>query len=65
MTIRLNGSGHETKAETIGGLLNELGIPPDRVAVEQNSKIVKRVDVETTTISEGDVIEIVNFVGGG
>ncbi len=65
MIIRLNGSDYETKAETVGRLLTELGIVPDRVAVEQNSKIVKRAEIEQTAIADGDVIEVVNFVGGG
>ena len=36
-----------------------------RVAVERNVAVVKRAAYETTVISDGDEIEIVNFVGGG
>jgi thiamine biosynthesis protein ThiS len=35
------------------------------VAVEHNHAIVKRGAFDSTTIDEGDTVEIVNFVGGG
>ena len=46
-------------------LLTSLGIDPRRVAVERNLTVVRRADYGTTTIDEGDELEIVNFVGGG
>jgi sulfur carrier protein len=52
-------------AETIFELLKELKIEPDRVAVEVNLRIVKKVDYPTFRLNDGDMIEIVNFVGGG
>lgn len=35
------------------------------VAVERNGEVVRRRDHATVTLSEGDVVEIVHFVGGG
>ena len=66
MTIRLNGDAFELSGPmTISALLAQLDIEPRRVAVEHNLAIIKRVRYETTTINEGDTVEIVNFVGGG
>ena len=66
MRIRLNGDPHELEAElTILELLERLTIDFRRVAVEHNLTIVKRDRYGTTTIREGDEVEIVNFVGGG
>lgn len=66
MKIRLNGDPFElTGPMTITALLTQLEIEPRRVAVEHNLSIIKRVRYETTTINEGDTVEIVNFVGGG
>ena len=66
MRIRLNGEAHELEAElTILELLERLTIDYRRVAVEHNLTIVKRDRYGTTTIREGDEVEIVNFVGGG
>ncbi len=66
MTIRLNGEPREIAGPlTISALLDQLGIDPRRVAVEQNVAVVKRDRYASTLIDEGDEIEIVNFVGGG
>ena len=65
MRIRLNGEEYETESLTLSGLLGELNIVHERVAVEVNLKIVKRADRDHYRLREGDNIEIVNFVGGG
>ena len=66
MKIRLNGDTSELDGPlTVTGLLEHLGIDPRRVAVEVNVEVVKRARFDSTLISEGDEVEIVNFVGGG
>jgi len=66
LTIRLNGDAHELAGPmSISGLLSTLGIDPRRVAVEHNLVVIKRGAYDSTTIREGDEVEIVNFVGGG
>lgn len=65
MKIRLNGQEYETKAKTVGQLLEELQIHPQRVAVEVNLQIVKRAQYDEFRIKEGDTVEVVHFVGGG
>jgi thiazole synthase len=65
MKLKVNGEDCITEKETIAGLLEELNIVPERVAVEVNLKIIKRSDFKDYRINEGDAIEIVYFVGGG
>ena len=66
MTIQLNGDPFELDGPlTIGALLAQLNIDARLVAVEHNTEVVKRPRYETTIVTEGDEIEIVNFVGGG
>ncbi len=66
MKITLNGDPHELAAPTtVSGLLEGLGIDSRRVAVELNLVVLKRALFDTTEVSEGDQVEIVNFVGGG
>ncbi|MEW5744048.1 MAG: sulfur carrier protein ThiS [Nitrospirota bacterium] len=65
MRVTINGEAQETAATTVAGLLRELKVAPERVAVEVNLTIVKRADFEQYTLNEGDTVEIVNFVGGG
>jgi thiamine biosynthesis protein ThiS len=64
--ITLNGDAFTVAGPaTVTTLLAQLGVDPRRVAVERNYVIVKRDAYATTEITEGDQIEIVNFVGGG
>jgi sulfur carrier protein len=46
-------------------LLEALELKSDRVAVEHNGSIVGRGEWASATISSGDKLEIVHFVGGG
>ena len=66
MTITLNGDPYELAGPiTVSELLVRLDIDARRVAVEHNLLVLKKNAFETTTIGEGDQVEIVNFVGGG
>lgn len=66
MRIILNGEPHElTSPVTVDALLASLGIDGRRVAVERNLVVVRRAHYATEVVSEGDEVEIVNFVGGG
>jgi thiamine biosynthesis protein ThiS len=66
MRIMLNGDPFTTaEARTIQDLLLQLDVDPRRVAVERNFVVIKRDQYGSTTLADGDQIEIVNFVGGG
>ena len=66
MKIQLNGDPYELPAPaTLTDLLARLDIDPRRVAIERNFVVIKRALYPATEITEGDEIEIVNFVGGG
>lgn len=66
MRLKINGEIKEDiRALTLRELLEELRITPGRVAVEVNLQVIKKADYEGFSIRDGDVIEIVNFVGGG
>jgi sulfur carrier protein len=43
----------------------ELALDARKVAVELNRTIVPRSEYATTTLREGDAVEIVSFIGGG
>jgi sulfur carrier protein len=66
VNIRLNGDAYEiSSALSVTALLARLQIDPRRVAVEHNLVVVRKDAFDRTTVSDGDEIEIVNFVGGG
>jgi thiamine biosynthesis protein ThiS len=64
--IRVNGEPREVPIGlTLLDLLRFLEVDPERVAVELNRKIVRQPEWSGTAVSDGAVIEIVQFVGGG
>ena len=66
MLLHLNGETREfPDGLTIAALVTHLGMKPDRVAVELNLEIVQRANWQTTTLKDGDKLEVVHFVGGG
>lgn len=66
MTLTINGENRDdVEAATVKALLDVLKIQTGRVAVEVNFAVVKKSDYENFMLKDGDVVEIVNFVGGG
>lgn len=50
---------------TVAGLLVDLGLSRQHVAVEANREIVPRAEHGDRVLADGDHLEIVTFVGGG
>ena len=65
MRVQVNGELREVQAGTILALVEELGLDVRKVAVERNLEIVPRSLHGTTALTDGDRIELVQFVGGG
>ena len=65
ITLTVNGEPRRTRAATLSALVVELGLKPEKVAVERNGEIVPRSTLAEASLAEGDVLEIVHFVGGG
>ncbi len=65
ITITLNGEIRQTSSQSIAALILELELEPSKVAVERNREIVPRSLLSEVALVEGDILEIVHFVGGG
>ena len=65
MPITVNGKLKSDIPASVAALLAELGLDPARVAVEHNRAILPAASFDTTTLKDGDELEIVQFVGGG
>jgi thiamine biosynthesis protein ThiS len=66
MLLTINGQSRTiAQAGTAAELLGELELDPRGVVVEINRTVVRRAMLNETPVAEGDVIEIVHFVGGG
>ncbi|MEP7039103.1 MAG: sulfur carrier protein ThiS [Acidobacteriota bacterium] len=66
MKIVVNGEMKEIAGNlNLTGLLKQLSMPDERIAIELNKEVVRKKDWETIKISDADKIEIIHFVGGG
>lgn len=66
MQISLNGQNFELKdSANLTELIALLGLEPKSLAIELNKEIAVKSVWNETYINEGDVIELVQFVGGG
>ncbi|HUR47850.1 MAG TPA: sulfur carrier protein ThiS [Candidatus Saccharimonadales bacterium] len=66
MEIVLNGASKSLEGSVnLLQLLDLLGLKADRCAIELNRQLVARANWDATSIQQGDVLEIVQFVGGG
>jgi thiamine biosynthesis protein ThiS len=66
MQLIINGEPRDFDGPlSLAGLVDRLGMKQDRVAVELNRDIVTRDKWSDTTLTSGDQLEIVHFVGGG
>jgi len=66
IAIRLNGDNHKVASGlSIADLVRSLDLDPAKVAVERNRVIAPRSTLADVKVEEGDVLEIVHFVGGG
>ncbi len=66
LALTVNGEPRRAPSgSSIADLVRALELDPAKVAVERNGVIVPRSTLGTVTLGDGDVLEIVHFVGGG
>jgi sulfur carrier protein len=66
ITIIVNGEERKIEENmTIKALLEKLGIADKTMASAVNMEVVKKEEWERHTLSEGDKVEFLHFVGGG
>ncbi len=66
ISINVNGEPHSICAGlSIQNLVSLLGLNPKKVAVERNLEIIPRSTLAKVIVEDGDILEIVHFVGGG
>ncbi len=68
MQITVNGEETELEGEQIKipELLEKLDVDmPQQVSVELNGEVISRSNFDETSISDGDSVEFLYFMGGG
>ncbi len=63
--VKINGEEKNAVGMTIAEYIATTNYNPARIAVELGEAIVPKAKYADTVIKDGDVIEIVSFVGGG
>lgn len=67
MVVKVNGNDLTIeKPVTVDELLTLAKVEaPEYVSVEINDDYIKRPDFRTTTVTDGDVVEFLYYMGGG
>ena len=64
--IEINGNAVDfVKPESLAAVLSAKGFIAGRIVVERNGELVPRGEYEGTMLFDGDIIEVLQFVGGG
>lgn len=66
ISVTINGERREVpEGLTVTQLIERLGMPADRLAMERNLAVLPRAHWPATKVEPGDHFEIVHLVGGG
>ena len=65
MQVKINGKAEEISEGTVLDLLQAKKIDPQMVAVEVNDTMLDRNHLATTSLSDGDRVEFLFYMGGG
>lgn len=63
--VKVNGEVMDIAGKTVTEYLTFTDYDPKRIAVERNGEIVFKSQYDSTVLKDGDVLEVVSFVGGG
>lgn len=63
--VKINGKDYDVSGMTITEYLTSTEYNKELIALERNEEIVPKAEYDNTVIEDGDIIEIVSFVGGG
>ena len=63
--VRINGDAVNADGLLLGSYLDQNGYERKKVAVECNEEIIPRAEFDSYILKDGDVVEVVSFVGGG
>ncbi len=63
--VKINGDVADLAGKTVEDYLKTTNYDPLRIAIERNGEIVPKARYGEVVLEDGDVIEVVRFVGGG
>lgn len=63
--VKINGEELKVAGKSVSEYLATTNYDLKRIAVERNGDIVPKAQYDETMLCDGDVVEVVSFVGGG
>ncbi len=63
--VKINGEEVQVAGLTVAQYLAQEGLKPETVAVMLGNDILPKCKYDSTSLSDGDELEVVGFVGGG
>ena len=63
--VFLNGKEYELENMTLAAVLDVFKYDVRTIAVEVNEEIIPKAIYNHTILKDGDIVEVVSFVGGG
>lgn len=63
--VKINGNYLDIAGKNVSEYLADAGYDLQRIAVERNGTILPKAQYSKTVLGDGDVLEVVRFVGGG
>ena len=63
--VKVNGNQEEIAGMTVDKYLKQANFNLERIVVERNEEIVPKAQYEEVILQDGDVVEVISFVGGG
>ena len=67
MYLIVNGHRYDNLEDdmTMSELLDYLKLPAKKIAIERNREIISKSTYNTVRLNDGDIVEIIHFIGGG
>ncbi|SEF46890.1 MULTISPECIES: sulfur carrier protein ThiS [Lachnospira] len=63
--VKINGQSLEAAGRNLLEVVRELEFKDNSYVIEYNLEILKKEFYDKTTLKDGDVVEVVSFMGGG
>ena len=63
--VTVNGKEQDVAGKILSEFLEEAQYKPVRIVVEINEEIIPKERYDYITLKDGDLVEVVSFMGGG
>lgn len=63
--VKINGTEQDAAGITLAAWLNSADYHLEQIVVERNEAIVPKTQYSETVLEDGDIIEVISFMGGG